>query len=369
MVDQPGMTELEDPEGIGSPEDPKDPEDESLGDPPLDTTLIRTESRTVFEVIRRIGQDNYIMDPDFQRDFIWDERKQSKLIESVLMRIPLPVFYIAENQDGRVVVVDGLQRLSTFRHFVEGGLRLRLPAQSELNNKKFADLPARLQNRIEDFNLSLYIIDAKAPEQTRLDIFERVNSGVALSRQQMRNCLYVGPATRFLRDEAATDIFRTATGNSLDSRTMRDREFINRFCGFQLLSNSYRGDMDLFLAETLRRMNLMSDLELIELSEQLRTGLTNNHSVFGRQAFRKHSAGQEKRNVINASIWDVMSTGLSRYNEDTVIAHAHQLQEAFFELLSNPTFDDAITYGTNQWRRVRRRFTESEKMLCEVLGA
>ena len=131
MVDQPEIIQLEDPEGLGEPEDPKDPEDEYLHEPPLDTTLIRTESRTIYDVLRRIGQDNYIMDPDFQRDFIWDERKQSKLIESVLMRIPLPVFYIAENTDGRVVVVDGLQRLSTFRHFVEGGLRLRLPNQIE----------------------------------------------------------------------------------------------------------------------------------------------------------------------------------------------------------------------------------------------
>ena len=368
MVDQPEITELEDPEGLGGPEDPKDPEDESLDEPPLDTTLIRTENRTIYEVLRRIGQDNYIMDPDFQRDFIWDESKQSKLIESVLMRIPLPVFYIAENEDGRVVVVDGLQRLSTFRHFVGGGLRLRLPHQLELNNRRFADLPPKLQNRIEDFSLALYIIDAKAPEQTRLDIFERVNSGVALSRQQMRNCLYVGPATRFLRDEAASDVFRKATDGTLASRTMRDREFINRFCGFQILRDSYRGDMDLFLAETLKRMNDMSDAAFSELSIQLRTGLTNNYSVFGRQAFRKHFPNQEKRNVINASIWDVMSTGLARYDENTIKDRAHALQEAFFELLQNPTFDDAITYGTNQWRKVRRRFTESEKMFREVFG-
>ncbi len=361
-------SEIEEPEGLGDPEDPKAPEDGPLDDPPLDTTLIRTESRTIYDVLRRIGQDNYIMDPDFQRDFIWDERKQSKLIESVLMRIPLPVFYIAENEDGRVVVVDGLQRLSTFRHFVERGLRLRLPKKPELNNRRFADLPAKLQNRIEDFNLTLYIIDAKAPEQTRLDIFERVNSGVALSRQQMRNCLYVGQATRFLRDEAATDIFLRATGASLDSRTMRDREFINRFCGFQIRRDWYNGDMDLFLAETLQRMNRMSDAEINELSDQLRISLANNHSVFGRQAFRKHSAGQEKRNVINASIWDVMSTGLARYDGDTVNARADELRESFFELLQNPTFDDAITYGTNQRRRTLRRFTESEKMFREVFG-
>ena len=137
------------------------------------------------------------MDPDFQRDFIWPVDKQSKLIESVLMRIPLPVFYIAENEDGRMVVVDGLQRLSTFRNFVEDGLRLRLPDQPDLNGKQFADLEPKLQNRIEDCNLTLYVIDSKAPERARLDIFERVNGGVPLTRQQMRNCLYMGQGTKF----------------------------------------------------------------------------------------------------------------------------------------------------------------------------
>ena len=346
----------QDVEGIGSPED------EPLADYPLDTMLIRTENRTVHDVLRRIRQEIYIMDPDFQRDFIWDERKQSKLIESVIMRIPLPVFYVAGNADGRVVVVDGLQRLSTFRNFVDDGLRLRLPNQPELNGQRFGNLSPKLQNRIEDFNLSLYIIDAKAPEQTRLDIFERVNSGVALSRQQMRNCLYMGKATRFLRNEVQSDIFIKATDNSLDSKQMRNREFINRFCAFQLNRASYQGDMDQFLGETLNRMNDMDDEELNALSALLRTSLANNFTVFGPQAFRKQPEGQQKRSVINASIWDVMATGLSRYDEEEVRAHADDLRKAFSLLLNNPTFDQSITRGTNAWRTVRRRFEESEKM-------
>ena len=77
------------------------------------------------------------MDPDFQRDFIWPEDKQCKLIESVMMRIPLPVFYLAENVKGQMIVVDGLQRLSTFQRFVNNQLKLKLPHQPELNNKYF----------------------------------------------------------------------------------------------------------------------------------------------------------------------------------------------------------------------------------------
>ena len=351
-------------EGIGSPED------EVLGEYPLDTMLIRSESRTIHDVLRRIGQKQFIMDPDFQREFIWPVDKQSKLIESVLMRIPLPVFYIAENEDGRIVVVDGLQRLLTFRNFVNDGQRLRLPDHPDLNGKQFADLGSKFKNRIEDCNLTLYVIDSKVPERARLDIFDRVNSGVPLSRQQMRNCLYVGPATRFLKEEAERPLFQEVTGRSLNRAQMRDREFINRFCGFQLLSpKDYRGDMDLFLSETLKRMNVLEQKELDVLSAQLRAGLTNNCILFGRYAFRKHSPDQEgRRGLINASLWDVMSTGLAVYDEDLVKQHKASLLSAFYRLLEDENFNDAITLGTNQAIRVRRRFEMANQMFREALG-
>lgn len=87
-------TDTEEIKGIG------EDEDESLGDYPIDTLLIRNETPTVHDVLRRIEQGHFVMNPDFQRDFIWLDDKQSKLIESVLMRIPLPVFYLGEDDKG-----------------------------------------------------------------------------------------------------------------------------------------------------------------------------------------------------------------------------------------------------------------------------
>lgn len=344
-------------------------EDGSWGDYPIDTLLIRQESRTVFDVLRRIEKGAFVMDPDFQRDFIWPEDKQSKLIESVLMRIPLPVFYLAEDEEGRMVVVDGLQRLSTFRRFVNGKLRLRLKERAELDQKKFEDLSPKLQNRIEDCNLVLYIIDAKVPDGARLDIFERVNSGEPLTRQQMRNSLFMGPATRFLKKEARTDLFMKATGGSLNSKTMRDREFVNRFCAFTVLPlEKYGGSMDDFLAEALRRMNRMSEPELSDLSSRFRTGLTNNSRVFGRYAFRKHFSRWGRRSVLNASLWDVMSTGLSRYPEHIVEAKAQELEAGFYKLMHNDEFMRAITYSVNHMGQVRARFKMANEMFTEVFG-
>jgi hypothetical protein len=364
MTTQRADCEIEEIEGVGGDEDA------TWGDYPIDTLLIRNENRTVHDVLRRIEKGSFVMDPEFQRDFIWSEDQQSKLIESVLLRIPLPVFYLAEDEQGRMIVVDGLQRLSTFQRFVNNQLRLKLPEQPDLNQKRFEDLSPKLQNRVEDCNLILYVIDAKVPERARLDIFDRVNSGVPLTRQQMRNSLYTGPATRFLKQEVTTDLFLKATGGSLKASTMRDREFVNRFCAFQLLSlNDYRGDMDEFLAKALKHMNTFPPRKFLDLSSRFRTSLANNYMVFGRHAFRKHVEGQENRSVINASLWDVMSIWLARHPEHVVESRASELRKAFYRLMQDSDFVRSITYSTNSTGPVRYRFEASKAVFEEVLGA
>ena len=347
-----------------------DQDGSSWGDYPLDTVLIRHESQTVFEVVRRISQKKFVMDPDFQRDFVWPEAKQSKLIESVLMRIPLPVFYLAEDEQGRRVVVDGLQRLTTFDRFLNNQFRLKLKDQPKLDGKLFRELAPNLQTRVEDCNLVLYVIDSKVPERARLDIFERVNSGEPLTRQQMRNSLYSGLATQFLKTEASTGLFAEATGESLKSETMRDREFVNRFCAFQLLSiDDYKGDMDDFLAKALRQMNAMNVTELDALSREFRTGLTNNVALFGKHAFRKHLPDSTDRAVLNASLWDVMMTGLSRVDSRKCLRQQAELKSAFYTLLTDERFDKSITRGPNAASEVKHRFIASRAKLAEVFGA
>lgn len=346
-------------------------EDGSWGEYPIDTLLVRTESRTVHDIVRRINQGAFVMNPDFQRDFIWPVDKQSKLIESALMRIPLPVFYLAENNEGGAVIVDGLQRLSTFKNFLDNKLKLKLPNQAELNGKKFKDISPKLKNRIEDCNLTLYLLDSKVPEQARLDMFDRVNSGVPLSRQQMRNCLYMGAATKFLKDNASTDIFQQATGGSFEyNKQMRDREFVNRFCAFQLIPlNGYQGDMDGFLAAALTNMNQSTPAELRELSRQFQNSLAINFMVFGEHAFRKSFCRKGTRSMLNASLWDVMSTGLSRYHKETVWEHLPNFRSAFCRLLENEQFLSAITYSTNGAKQVKCRFAKTQQMFSEVFGA
>ena len=343
--------------------------DEPFRDYPIDSLHIRHENRTIYEILRRVNQGSYIMDPDFQRDFIWDSERQSRLIESVLMRIPLPVFYLAENDEGKLVVVDGLQRLSTFRRFLGNELTLSLQ-NKELDGKTFYTLSPKLQNRIEDAQLILYIIDHNVDHQAKLDIFERVNSGVPLTRQQMRNCLHMGQATRWLRDEARTNLFAEATGKSLDSRSMRDREVVNRFCSFALLTHhKYRGSLDDFLARGLERMNKLDPEELDELRERFHRTLRNNVAVFGKHAFRKHVPGQNGRKPFNVALFDAFSVLLADRPESDVASRADALHRGFYGLMEDPDFMTSISNSTSSLARVKTRFDKVSAMIAGVLDA
>ncbi len=339
-------------------------------DYPLDELAIREERRAAVDVVRRLMAGRFRLDPEFQRDFVWEKDKQSRLIESILMRIPLPVFYVAEDDEGLLIVVDGRQRLTTLKRFLGGELALDLPERPELNKKRFLDLEPRLQNRVEDCQLHFYIIDRTVPERARLDIFERVNGGEVLTRQQMRNAIYNGVATKFLKTEAESDLFRHATGGSLNTKKMQDREFVNRFCSFSLLQfETYKGDMDDWLARDLVRLSKLPEPDCEALRQKFRRGLSNNVVVFKRHAFRKHRQIHQARSILNASLFDVMMFEMCRLDEERVAAKAEALRDAFYARMDDPVFTKAITYGPNSPNEVRARFRIAHEMFREVFDA
>ncbi len=337
-------------------------------DYPLDELAIRDERRTAEDVVRRIDSGRFVLDPDFQRGFVWSAVKQSRLIESILMRIPLPVFYVAEDSQGKLIVVDGRQRLTTLQLFLNGKLKLNLDDRPELHKKIFKDLEVRLKNRVEDCQLHFYIIDHAVPERARLDIFERVNGGEVLTRQQMRNAIYNGKATIFLREEAESSLFVEATGESLNKDKMQDREFINRFCSFSMLPlDTYRSDMDDWLARGLVELNKLDDASRHAMQSRLRRSLQNNLIVFGKHAFRKHdNPNESRRSIINASLFDVMITGLADVGETVVAERAEALRQAFYARMKDQRFIQSITYGTNSAKAVHARFEIAHSIFSEV---
>jgi hypothetical protein len=264
--------------------------------------------------------------------------------------------------------VDGLQRLNTFLRFLDNKFKLKFERTEDgdndnaLQGKRFRDLQLSLQERIEDTQLTLYILDANAPAQAKFDIFERVNSGEPLTRQQMRNCLYNGPATKWLGEAAESAVFQEATGRSLNSKEMRDREAINRFCAFWLRGweNYPAGDMDGFLADTLTQMNRSSPEELAALRQAFAQSMGNNYELFREHAFRKSLAQEipHGRSVMNIALFDVCSVHLARFSDVEIAEFGPRLKKAVRTLITgNSSFVQAITYSTNSRNQVRDRFS------------
>lgn len=346
-------------------------------DYPLDSVFVRSSQMSVSDVMKRIKDKRWVMDPDFQRDFVWEAARQSKLIESCIMRIPLPVFYLAEAKDGKIIVVDGLQRLSTFYRYTNNEFKLtglgKGQGESKKNNtllgQKYNDLSVQLKERIDDTQLTLYILDRNAPPRAKLDIFDRVNSGVPLSRQQMRNSLYSGKATTWLRDVANSNIFRKATGGSLSKKTMRDREAINRFCGFYLLFDKYKGDMDTFLADTLEHMNLKDEEALADLKKKFENSMNNNFLLFENHAFRKSLRSDtpgKDRAVINIALFDVCSVLFADVALELIEEHRDYILEKFDDLIIDEGFSKSITLATNDVRNVQHRFDKVRSVINDL---
>jgi len=294
------------------------------------------------------------------------------------MRIPLPVFYVAEAPDGRIIVVDGLQRLTTFARFL--GQKLKLTGlvsavntgSHELEGKTFNQLPLNLQERVTDTQLTMYILDAKAPERARLDIFERVNSGAVLTRQQMRNALYNGPATQWLKSAAEGAPFRTAAAGSLDSKTMRDREAINRFVAFSLIGwkNYTTGDMDGFLARGLKLLAASVENERLDLRQRFDAAMTLSHRLFHQHAFRKSLASESSdatRSVINISLFEVSAVVFAHLSKTSGNNDDSTLHNILVSLVRDDAFARSITYSTNSTQAVHQRFGRLEAALEKIL--
>jgi hypothetical protein len=243
-----------------------------------------------------------------------------------------------------------------------------------LEGKYFNELPLNLQERVQDTQLTMYILDAKAPERARLDIFERVNSGEPLTRQQMRNALYNGPATQWLKNAAESSNFRSATGQSLNAKTMRDREAINRFCAFKLIGwqRYTTGDMDRFLAEGLRELAKLSLSDMMQLFASFDDTMAINRELFKEHAFRKSMIASNvgaARSVINISLFEVCAVTMSAYDSLSLESHADAIRKAVIDLVKDENFARVITYSTNSTAAVRNRFAAMEQALAQVMTA
>lgn len=346
---------------------------------PFDPTLIRVETKTatINLLLSRIEAGEIDLSPAFQRKAgIWSSKAQSRLIESLLMRIPLPALYIDGTDEDRWVVVDGLQRLTTLKRFVlDKTLHLTdLEFLTDFTNYTYDELPRNFQRRIQETQLTVYLISRGTPEEVKFTIFRRINTGgKPLSPQEIRHALNQGKATILLEELSQSPEFQAATAGGVSDERMDDRELVLRFLAFTMThySTYTTQDFDAFLYNAMKIINNLSDIEIDSLKEQFTRSMQAAEQIFGNDAFRKRYREDDRRKPINKSLfesWSVNLNSLSDEQLDTVFSRAQQVRQRFIELMNNRDFDSAISQGTGDVAKVQRRFGLVNQLLQEVLA-
>lgn len=345
---------------------------------PFDPTKIRvrTWSPTIDLLMTRVRMDEINLMPEFQRSSgIWTTGAQSRLIESILIRIPLPAFYMDATDEEHLIVVDGLQRLTTLRSFVlDEKLRLHgLEFLDDFTGKTFSELPRPFQRRIQETQVTVYLIEKGTPEEVKYNIFKRINTGgLPLSPQEIRHALNPGPVVTFLKSLAESEEFQRATAGGVSGKRMVDRECVLRFAAFAM--TPYRDyntrDFDHFLHGKMAELNAMSGDERESLGKRFRRSMVAARRIFEKDAFRKLRSPANVRPPVNKSLYEAWAVNLDACTDeelDILVEKKEAVLDAFKALLRDAQFETAITFGTADPPKVKTRFRKIRELLKGVL--
>ena len=340
---------------------------------------ITTQPMVVSNIVENLKDGDIILDPDFQRlPDLWNDQKQSRLIESLIIRIPLPTFYFDAGEDDKLIVVDGLQRLNAIRRFMalkEGDpecLYLTgLEYLTEYNGYSFEALPPTIQKRIKAQVITAYIIRAGTPDKVRISIFTRINTGgMTLKPAEIKNSVYRGQAADLLKELAHSQEFIQATREKIKPLRMLDCEFVNRFLAFYLLGvEQYKGNLEEFLNDVMIRLQKESDGVLELCRTDFFKAMKYARSIFGDTAFRKiNSDGNYGR--INKPLYDAVSVNLAKIRVrscELLLKKKEILNDKYTILLMDKGFVDSITNGTAKIQNVQNRHQKIKDLFQEVL--
>lgn len=302
-----------------------------------------------------------LIEVPYQREYVWDDSKASRLIESLLLNVPIPVCYFAENEDGSWEVIDGLQRVHSIVRYLEGGFALRgLSVLTELMGKRFAELPGRDQRRIESRTLRFVVITEESHPDIKFDVFERLNTGaVKLTAQELRNCIYRGDFNDTLHELAADRAFREAIGRPRDPR-MRDEEMVLRFFALHAAIPSYRPPISQLLNEYMRENRTQNPSPA---DQRLFKGTMKTISrVFGGTAFRMLRDGKASGNI-NRALYDAVAISIGFANQQQLLKKADAVKKGHTELLQDPNFAPLVGRATADRSRMLGRIRMYTEML------
>lgn len=342
---------------------------------------IRRDPFTISELVDKMEHGEIRFDTPFQRrPDLWDDVKQSRLIESLLLKLPLPAFYFDETDTDEEAevwnVIDGLQRCSVFKNFIlDKTMRLQdLEFLSkDYDGKSFNDLPRTMQRRITQTPITMYLIEKGTPEEVKFNIFKRINTGgLTLTPQEIRHAMNQGVAAETVAEMAKELAFRDATCHIIKPERMEDRDFVTRFVAFYLQDyNSYEPDMDGFMTRGMALIKKLSPGERKTMKESFVKAMKTATSIFGNDAFRKRRDEYDRRRPINKALFETLSVWLAKCNDEErkeLVERKNVMKRRFIELNSDDKFFYALSSGTGQKESVNYRHRKIRELLKSSLN-
>jgi hypothetical protein len=342
---------------------------------PTDIDIV-VEPKSLDALIKRIQHDEIDMNTDFQRHAeLWDNTKMSRLIESILIRFPLPAFYFDASDENNWLIVDGLQRLSTIRKFVlDKKLRLNgLEFLTELNGKTFDKLHRQYQRRIEECPVTVYMIKPGTPADVKYSVFRRINTGgLTLNNQEIRNAL-AKPRDRELLEELANSECSKAMLGDLSKR-MKDQELVLRFWAFysfNYLDPKNKKEIASFLDKAMEDIKKGDDVYRADFKNRYLIAIERCYQILGKSGFEKDPSLNSRKRSKNSTLYVVWMVALAKLTDTEFNCLVNQkivFQEKVQALLKDAEFFNSITYSTQKKEHVERRYQKVNALIEEVLN-
>ncbi len=324
---------------------------------------------TVFQIEHWIQQGILNLKPEYQRNLVWDYKRKSALIESMMLKIPIPAFYLDEGTDGKKSVIDGMQRLSAVHEFLNDGFPLRsMQYLSACEKKTFSQLSRKFRTYIEDTVLSVNILDERCPQMVKFDVFRRVNTGgVPLNVQEIRNVMATPAVRTFLQEMAASPEFIRATGGRINDVRMGAQELCLRYltllscyCWEKKELYHYNGLMRSMDAELLE-LNACTVQELHSILEQFRRVMNLCHLILGKKSFCKPDS-----RLINKSLFSSWAVVLTNYlnREREIRESAARIFKGYWEMLNEK---QELYYAVTSSTGTRKNLLEALNMVRNIV--
>ena len=367
-------------------EQPLKEEIESIEAPPSKRKVYTDQGDPEVESLHgKYKRGKLIIQPDFQRHFVWDAQKSSRLIESALLDIPLPVIYLSEEKDGNEYVIDGQQRLTAFFSFIDSkfpdGKDFKLSGLkviTELNKKSYKELKDKLQDKIRYCKIRTITFRRESEPDLKFEIFERLNTGaVSLNDQELRNCIYRGTYNKLLKELSKDTDFMYLLGLKTPDKRMKDVGLVLRFAAFYHFTYlNYKPPIRKFLSNDMEEYQFISEGKVIELKYAFKNANAIIKSLLGDHAFKRFYKGNDKNpngywepKKFNASLYDILMNSFSKEDKNKVYQNLDSIREALINLMTtDQEFIDAIELSTSSIQAVTKRFDKWRLTLQEVIG-